>query len=215
MMAFEPVVDGDVLPAVPLDGVRGGQGRGVDLMIGTNADEQLLFLVPTGVLDLLDDATAALFIGQYGPGVLDRYRRVRPDARVVDLVADIATDWFFRIPAIRLAEAHLPGEGSTHMYEFAWRSPLLDGRLGACHALEIGFVFDTLDADMGEQLYGPAAPRSLATTMHRAWVDYASSGDPGWEPYDRERRPTMVFDLESAVVDDPEADRRALWDGFR
>ena len=30
------------------------------------------------------------------------------------------------------------------MYEFAWRSPQFGGRLGACHALEIPFVFDTL-----------------------------------------------------------------------
>ena len=37
--------------------------------------------------------------------------------------------------------------GSPYVYEFAWRSPLFDGRFGAVHALEIGFVFDNLGRD--------------------------------------------------------------------
>ena len=34
------------------------------------------------------------------------------------------TDWCWRIPAIRLADAHATtGLATTYMYEFAWRSP--------------------------------------------------------------------------------------------
>jgi carboxylesterase type B len=78
------------------------------------------------------------------------YRAAHPGASSGDLLAAIRTDWYWRIPAIRLADAHAQG-GSvtymsvTYMYEFAWHSPEFDGLFGACHGLEIAFVFDTLD----------------------------------------------------------------------
>lgn len=51
----------------------------------------------------------------------------------------------------------------------AWRSSLFGGRLGACQALEVGFVFDTLDTAGIEKLSGPNPPQSLPDAMHRAW----------------------------------------------
>ncbi len=51
--------------------------------------------------------------------------------------------------------------------------------------------------------------------MHRAWVSFAADGDPGWPAYDLERRPVMRFAEPSSVVEDPQAERRALWDGVR
>jgi len=96
------------------------------------------------------------------------------------------------------------------MYEFAWKSPASGGRLGACHAAQIGFVFDTLDAEGGEALYGSSPPAGLAAAMHRAWIDFARSGRPGWDAYDPGARATMVFDLDSKLVYDPRAEQRVL-----
>jgi carboxylesterase type B len=47
--------------------------------------------------------------------------------------------------------------------------------------------------------------------MHGAWSAFAKTGDPGWPAYDVDRRPTMVFDVESSVVDDPLGAERAAW----
>ena len=212
MMAFEPVVDGEILPARPIDGIAGGNGRGVDVLVGTNRDEHRLFLVPTGVADAIDDAGLALVAGGLGLDAagLAVYRAGAPTAG--DALADVMTDWFFRIPAIRLAEKH---HGEAYMYEFAWPSPLLGGRLGACHALEIGFVFDTLDAEGGDALYGSSPPAELAATMHRAWVEFARSGRPGWEAYDPDTRATMTFDVDSTLVHDPRPEQRVLWESIR
>ena len=68
------------------------------------------------------------------------------------------------------------------MYEFAWPSP----GLGAVHALEIPFVFDTAttDAPLFGPLLGDDPPQELARTMHAAWVAFAGTGDPGWPRYD-------------------------------
>ncbi len=101
------------------------------------------------------------------------------------------------------------------MYEFGWRSPAANGMFGACHALEIPFVFDTLDLGPGQmigELLGDAPPQHLADTMHSAWVSFMTQGDPGWPRYDLKRRATMRFDVECTVVDDPRAAERALWE---
>jgi para-nitrobenzyl esterase len=212
MMAFEPVIDGELLTARPVDAVAAGAGRHVDLLVGTNRDEEHLFLVPTGVMDATVQPVVEMVTGALGLDATGLAAYLRDGDTPGETLAAVLTDWFFRIPAIRLAEAH---GGTSYLYEFAWRSPLFDGRLGACHALEIGFVFDTLDAEGGDRLYGPSAPPALATTMHQAWVDFATTGRPGWDAYDLETRPTMVFDVDSAVEGDPAGAQRTVWDGVR
>ena len=100
------------------------------------------------------------------------------------------------------------------MYRFDWRTPAFGGRLGACHALEITFVFDNLDAPGANVFTGGAAPQSLATDMHDAWVSFAKAGEPGWAAYDTSSRTTMLFGEQSAPADDPDGDLRRVWDGI-
>jgi para-nitrobenzyl esterase len=149
---------------------------------------------------------------------LAAYRAKVPGASAADVLAAVETDWWCRMPAIRLAEARLNAPGATYMYEFAWPSPAGGGLMGACHALEIPFVFDTLDKG-AQQMLGPmlgeAPPQALADAMHKAWIAFATTGDPGWPRYDSGRRATMRFDAASRVVDDPRAWERALWAGVR
>jgi len=217
LMAWEPVVDGDVLPALPVRGIEAGGSADVDLLIGANSDEYALFLVPNGFVDFIDDATLGMLLAGYGlpAGALEAYRRDLPSATPGELLMAVATDWFFRLPALRLAEARTSAPGSTHVYEFAWPSPQFGGRLGACHALEIGFVFDTLTAEGSQPMAGEAPPQELADTMHRAWVDFVTTGDPGWPSYDVTTRPTQVFGTLTSVVPDPRGAQRAVWDGIR
>ena len=120
-----------------------------------------------------------------------------------------------RIPAIRLADAHahISATSGTYMYEFAWASP----GLGAVHALEVPFVFDTARTD--SVLFGPLLgndpPQELARAMHAAWIAFARTGDPGWPRYDLAQRATMRFDTDSEVVMDPRSWERGLWKGVR
>ncbi len=218
LMPFEPVIDGKTLPVRPIDGIAAGSGADIDVMIGTTTEEERLFLVPNGSIDLITDEVLAGTVAAYGLPVektIATYRAARPDARAGDLFEALVTDWFFRIPAIRLAEAHTRGNGRTYLYEFAWRSPQFDGRLGACHALEIPFVFDTLDKEGYEGMMGNSEPQQLADAMHTAWVNFATRGDPGWPQYDSARRTTMCFDTAQELLDDPRSAERVLWEGLR
>ena len=218
LMPFEPVVDGEVLPARPIDRIAAGAGSTIDVMIGTNTEEERLFFVPNGAIDYISEDMLVGAVSAYGlplEQTLSTYRSARPGATAGEIYEAILTDWFFRIPAIRLAEAHVKNKGRTYMYEFAWRSPMFDGRLGACHSLEIPFVFDTLDVGDMNMLLGNDPPQQTADAMHTAWVGFASHGDPGWTQYDLDQRATMRFDSTSELVKDPRSAERKLWEGLR
>ena len=223
-MPWQPVVDGDVLPASPLERIAAGSGGQVDVIVGTNADEWRLWSVVGGVIGQITEEILTGPVKDYGyqslatyglspEKALAAYRARYPGASPGDLLVSVQTDWWMRIPAIRLADAHTKQASGTYMYEFAWPSP----GLGAVHALEIPFVFDTLNKDA--PLFGPMLgghpPQALADTMHAAWVSFATNGDPGWPRYELGRRATMRFDTTSAVVEDPRPWERALWEGIR
>ena len=217
MLPWQPVIDGDVVPARPIDRIAAGAGAGIDLMVGSNLDESNFFLVPTGAIEHITPDALVGAIAAYGLPVdetLATYRAAHPGASAGELLSSIQGDRYFRIPALRLADAHATSPAATYMYEFAWRSPQFNGRLGACHGLEIPFVFDTLP-DGADPLLGTKPPQQLAATMHAAWLAFATNGDPGWPRYDLTRRATMRFDTSSEVVDDPRVTERVLWEGVR
>ncbi len=195
--AFSIVVDGDVVPTEPLAAVRAGAARDVDLLLGYNSEEYRLWFVPSGVVDRVNAITLRLALAKFRikQRVAKEYRRNRPTAKPGEILGAIATDMLLRVPANRLADERR-GD-NTFMYEFGWPSPV-DG-LGACHALEIGFVFDTLRSPDVAALAGPVAPQVLADAMHRAWVDFAATGKPGWASWDTSR-PVMRFDLPAPMM---------------
>jgi para-nitrobenzyl esterase len=216
-MAFEPVVDGEVLPDLPIRRIAAGSARGVRVLTGANRDEQRLFLVPNGVIDMITEEMVAPGAAAYGldAAALEVYRSARPGATAGDVVCDIATDWFFRIPSLRVAEAQAAVGGTAWVYEFSWPSPQLGGRLGACHALELGFTWDTLALEANGALVGQGASQQLADVMHGAWVRFVVDGDPGWPPYDADRRPVQDFGEQVRLVEDPRGAERAVWEGVR
>jgi para-nitrobenzyl esterase len=213
-LAFPPVVDGELLTERPVDLIGAGAGHDMPLLVGTTADEHRLFVASTPYIDTITPETVrgALAVQGRDTAIADTYTANRPGSSPGDVLAAMSTDSYFRIPAIRLAEARADAPGATYAYEFAWPTPV--GRLGACHALEIGFVFDTLGEPGTDLLTGPDAPQSLADDMHARWVAFAEHGDPGWPAYSPETRAVMTFDGDGArVVNDPRADERRLWDG--
>lgn len=217
-LMFGPVVDGEILPGPPWLRIAAGAGAGVDVLVGTNRHEHRFFVVPTGMADFVDGRAVAAVATAYGlpDGALDRYRRHTPDASQGDLLAEVVSDWYFRIPALRLAESN---PARSHVYEFVWKSPAYGGRLGACHYLEVPFVFESVHDPGARALVGTDPPTDLAAAMSRAWTAFVATGDPGWPAYTSGRRAVARFGSGARpgreVIDDPRGDLRELWDGIR
>ncbi|MFE5756864.1 carboxylesterase/lipase family protein [Streptomyces massasporeus] len=191
--AFGLVIDGDVVPRDPLEALTdGGAAPGVELLLGWTRDEYRLWLVPGGLLERVDRLGAVALAGAMarchcGSEVPRGYRTLHPEAPTSEIVGQLVTDHLLRIPLHHLADARTE---PSYVYEFAWPSNLPD--LGSCHALELGFVFDTGDAAESRKLAGEGAPQELADAMHAAWVRFATDGDPGWERWD-DAHPVRVF----------------------
>jgi len=192
IMPFFPVIDGELVHEVPLAAIARGAAAGTDLMAGTTTEEFRLFTVPTGVTAAVTAEALPLLLRQRGldPAIVEEYQANHPDYSPGDILTAVTSDDFFTQPTIRLAEAQRAAGGSAYVYEFAWRSPL-DG-LGACHALELPFVFDTLGTATSP-LFGPEPPQELADRMHAAWVAFGTTGSPGWSQYDATARPVQTF----------------------
>ncbi|WP_205198426.1 carboxylesterase/lipase family protein [Aeromicrobium sp. YIM 150415] len=214
-LAFQPVIDGDVLPEHPIDAIAAGAGAGVDLLIGTNADEYGLFVGPTGMADKLTEEmlveTTRRLVDDPAD-LVDMYRAERPGATPAELFVALQSDWFCVAPADRLLGVLRAAGRPVHSFQFAWNPPTYEGMLGACHTLEIPFVFDTLRDPWGRALRGADAPQSLADEMHAAWVAFVRDGDPGWPEYG-DRRRVRRLDVSSTTVEDPLALTRQIWDG--
>lgn len=214
-LPWAPTVDGEIVREAPIAAIRAGAGADIDLLVGSTTEETRLFLLPGGAIDRITEETLSATAAAYGLPAqgLTAYRAAHPAASAGDLFSAIQTDWYWRIPAVHMADAHAAGgRAATYLYEFAWRSPQMGGRLGAAHGVEMAFVFDTLGLGT-EPMLGPDPPQALADAMHRAWVSFAADGDCGWPRYDPVRKATMHFDASSHVVDDPMGVSLARWAG--
>jgi para-nitrobenzyl esterase len=225
LLPFQPVVDGSVLPRHPLDAVRDGLARDVPLLVGTTRDEWKLFAFMDTELRQLDDAKAVARLQQRlahadAPRIVAGYAASRPDADHATRWTAIETDRVFRIPAIRLAEAQLGVSPNVYSYLFSWPSAAFGGVLGACHGIDVAFVFDALHLPGADGFVGTGPEATaLAERTVDAWTAFARRGDPGhagldaWPRYDLARRATMEFAARCELVDDPAGAERRLWDG--
>jgi para-nitrobenzyl esterase len=192
-----PVRDGELVPEDPLAAVRARVRDGVDLLVGVTADDGALQLAATNAFpDPTREQLLSVAAGVHPhPGaLLTAYRELHAEATARDLAVQILTDCFFRLPTAHLADAH-SATGRTFAYELTWRSSALGGALGAAHAIDLPFVFDALGVPgiTGPHgLLGDAgAPQELAARIHAAWVAFARTGEPGWEPWTA-ARPVVV-----------------------
>jgi para-nitrobenzyl esterase len=220
-LMFAPVVDGRTLPGDPLAGVAAGTAADVALLVGTTADEWNLFslldpAIPTD--KALHQLAARLVPAIEASALLAAYRAERPEANGKGVKNMLISDHVFRMPAVRLANAqraHRPAD--TRMYLFSWPSSAMGGQLGACHAIELPFVFGMLDLPGLAMFLGAGdPPQALSEAIMDAWVAFARTGDPNhgslphWPAYDGDNRATMELNASCQVLSDPGAALRRL-----
>jgi para-nitrobenzyl esterase len=218
---FGPVVDGGLVPQHPAEPTTSPLGDDIPLMIGGTAQEASLFLDGDAVWhrtlteDELRERIAAI-AGPDADAAAALYRDLLPGASPGDRLIAVLTGAGFSARTWLYAERRAARGGApVYHYSLDWPSPFAGGRMGAHHAMDLPFVFDTTDVPLTTK--GADGAPELAAVMSASWVAFARTGKPdnaaipAWSAYTVETRATMVFDTRCRVVNDPLADARALW----
>ncbi len=223
-MQLVPVIDGIILPKSPQALLEEGAARDIPILIGTNKDEYRLFTCfdprfqqPT------EEALQSLYQQTFGP-MWDQFGPLFLGDRSlsVELYDQLMTQVVFNGPATQFAQIQLQHGSPVWMYRFDWESPVLNGVLKSCHALEIPFVWHTIRQPGTDKLVGNASELDdLADQLHQAWIAFAHHGDPNtsglpeWKPYTLNERATFLFNVESRLVEDPNQAMRLGWENVQ
>ena len=224
---FAHVVDDRSLPQDPLVAISAGAGASVATIFGSTLDECRLMNAIDADIQKADEATCVeRLAGRVGQAAARRlynaYRAERLDRGVSsnppDVFTAVESELLYSIPMLRLAEAHARRDAPTYMSLFVWASP--DTSLGACHTIDLSFIFGTFDiAGMDAFTGGGAAAVAVSEALQDAWFEFMQSGDPStpalaWPQFEDLRRATMLLGDPCEIADAPLAGARAVWDGI-
>jgi para-nitrobenzyl esterase len=216
------VVDGDFLPADPVDAFEHGSAARKPLLIGNTAREGTLFqkLKPVSWLPTNESRIEKMF-QLTDPGVRDRILAAYPSYPDMKAMAEFAGDYVMGYPTALVADSH-SRHAPVWVYRFDSSTRMLDTLgLGATHGTDISVTFgDTtsIAERLTVSLGGRAARRSLSRRIQDHWTSFAHNQAPlaSWPNYDVSTRPVMIFDKVDHVDLDPfGAARREAWAGYR
>lgn len=212
-LSWGPSVDGKVLPHQFLSQEALAISKDVPLLIGTVKNEFAPFmLMGMGMVNPTEEEVMS-YIKKTQGDKADAYvaavKEAYPNAKKpIDL---IAVDMMFRPGTVYQAnlKADLEGSAPVYMYLFTWESPVMDNQYKSIHCVEIPFVFNNIE--LGRNMVGTGADaHALAKPMHKAWVNFARTGNPNaeglpqWDPYTTEKGATMMLDTKSVVRSHPD-----------
>ena len=224
---WAPTRDGTVIAEDAADVLCAGRfTRAKPLLIGHTRDESTLFTMFNPRLANMDRDTlleqARTPFGDRAAEAVSCYEAERAAANLPaepwQTWAAIATDRMFRMPAIRTAECHLAHTGNVWMYRFDHPSPAHEGRLGACHSVDIPFVWGTHGLPELQRFCGEGEDVArLSNRVMAAWLAFARHGDPNtdalppWPAYDALNRATMLLRGDAGTEHAPFEHARQLW----
>ena len=202
-----PQRDGRILPEDLFQSYRHGDATHVDMLIGTNRDEARYWIGEMGGTFIYKLLLPVLYrkntkrLSLADRDTLQLFRRSLPDGTWPR--TEFYNEVMFRIPAICQAEAQAANGHPAYMYY--WTKPSSLRNRGACHAVELAYVFNNLD----ETIYtGEPADSALASEVGQMWVNFARTGNPStarhaWPAYECPARTTMFLGSDIHCEDDP------------
>lgn len=203
-----PQRDGKLIPLDPYAPYADGTTADIDMLIGTNANEINYWIGEIGGLVPFRFSIPVKFendLRVLTPHDRKLVRSVLSHMKGHEIwrMAEFYNELMFRLPAIRQAEGHSKNGGKAYMYY--WTQPSALPHRGACHAVELAYVFQNPQ----ETIYlGKPADAGLTKTVGDMWANFARTGDPSvpgfsWQAYDEGTRATAILDLSPRMEDDP------------
>ncbi len=230
-LAFRPLIYSETFPVHPLTVFKEGKCKNIDLMMGTNLHEAKLFTsLDPAIRKIKDEKAIMFYLGTMGinsekaRNIIDTYIEARAGIfsnEPKELLDSIVTDLMFRVATLQILETQSKYQPNTYNYLFTWETSVYKGNLGACHALELPFIFNTLEEPGMKALVGNATNTgNLCENMMDAWLSFAHSGNPNhdgiphWPAYDKKSRATLLFGKEFKIANALFDKERAAWDGI-
>ncbi len=188
-MYFEAVVDGRVVKQQPLEALMEGRGAGLELVIGTNADEWLMYLEEQVSEDDLQQ-----WIRQQAPEFAGSLHSLVADTDPRKALDRLNTARDMLCPSRFIAGTSSQQGGQGFVYYFTrQRSGPGGATLGVYHGAELPYVFGQHDAWLPTE----AIDLELTDALMDYWVGFARFGAPsspgrtGWPVYTNSRAHVM------------------------
>jgi len=208
---WTPRVDGWVLDAVPIEAIRSGNFNRVPLMVGTNKDEFKLFLIAApGARSLIPKSFISKelysILGADTAAGIERLYPYKDYRKPLDAVGDALGDAALGCPCYQAAEG-VSKYAPVYYYRFDFTKHRFPHMIGAAHAVEIPFIFDTLDRGPANLIASKKQrqnARPLVNDMMGYWTNFAKTGNPNdpasagltpWPKYDTVKRERMYLDI--------------------
>lgn len=210
-----PMRDGVIIPLDPYASYRDGKAKDIDVLIGTNKDEARYWIYNFGSLTVFKIGLNVWYenimksLDDKDRIRLDTFARNYPKGKFWGRV-ELINELMFRIPAIVMAANHSASGGHTYMYY--WTQKAAMHHVGACHCVELAYVFNNPQ----ETIYtGGHIYQALAHEVQNMWVNFAKTGNPStpkhtWPEYDTQERKTLSLGKSICDFDDPLSAQRIL-----
>ena len=188
--AFQPIVDGWLIPDDPAALFESGRVHRVALMAGANSDEgaALTLLLRTKIRTLAEYGDYLKERFGDSAGTASKLYPATSDAEVRRTLSRIFTDLMFLYGTRSVATAMSRANRDVYWYYFTRSDPVSRtlGAAGAIHGAEVGYVFGNPARSLFADSPGLAVAASaydekdlaLAEAMNAAWVQFAKTGNP-------------------------------------
>jgi para-nitrobenzyl esterase len=203
-MQFGPVIDGRVLPEAWLSSAP-DISAAVPLIIGNVRDEFRPLTLH------VDEAKLAESIPEVhrdkAPEIIAALRVAYPNLPATELAAILGAIGMRNLAVEQAIKKHALGAAPVFSYWYTLATPVLDGRIGCPHGMDLPAAFD--NTARCDQFTGNTPEAQHAAKMlSRAIVNFATNGNPSqpglaWPAFDSQRLATMVFDARSRLEYDP------------
>ncbi|MDG2049242.1 MAG: carboxylesterase family protein [Myxococcota bacterium] len=195
-LAWQPTVDGDLLPRPPIDLIRRGEAGGCPMLIGVTRDEWKMFTAADARRRKLDEPMLRDYLAQTlerddlvgrvdVDDLLDHYGHDRERGLrrgLINIWEAFQSDRVFRRPAIEMADAYADRDAPTWVYRFDRAPSVMTERVGACHSIELPFLFGTLRHPLLRAAFvWPPDALQLSDAMQDVWTSFAHRGQPNSE----------------------------------
>ncbi len=196
-----PQRDGKLIPLDPYQPYRDGYTKDIDILIGTNSDELNYWIGELGGFIPYRVGMSVRYENDVSKLSDEKKKIVKnfmPELKEHNIrrVTEFYNEVLFRLPAVLQAQLHAENGGNVYMYY--WKEPSAVKNYGACHAVELAYVFGNID----ETIYtGQTADKALSDKIMEMWTTFAKTGNPSidsleWEKYNTSGRAAMVLEKE-------------------